>query len=255
MTRGRSAQDRSNLMAGLVDASAADISEDGKRIVAAIREDFEKLKKEFIERMQEKNTQIETLNKEVTFLKEKVNKLEEKIDDAEAYERRDVLVMSGEAIPPVEAGESTTDIVCELMKNKLNLVIKSGDISTSHRVGKKPSNQKVDRRNIIIKLCRRDIKGDILAACRNIKPNFYVNESLTPVRSSILYVLRQAKKKRNRLVGCSSMGGRVFAWVTQSDGQGDRNVRIPVNTHLELMSFCDDILKDPLSNYIQRWPH
>ena len=205
--------------------------------------------------LQDKTAQIEALTNEVTCLKKKINKLEEKTDDAEAYERKDVLVFSGEGIPSVEIGENCTALVCDLTEKQLKLKINNSDISTSHRVGRKPANQSIDRRNIIVKLCRRDLKNDILSACRNIKPNFYVNESLTPVRSSILYVLRQARRKKNRLSGCSSIGGRVFAWVAPPDGQGERNVRIPVNTHLELLSFCEDVLNEPLSNYLQRWPH
>ena len=255
MTRGRAAQDKSasNFLSG--DASLTELSEDGRNIVMAIRNDIDKLRKECLEQMNEKNLQINSLNEEVTALKEKVSKLEEKIDEAEAYERRDALVFSGEDIPPVEPGENCTSIVCNLMKRRLNLNVNPSDISTSHRLGRKPTTQRSDKRKIITKLCRRDLKGDILGACRSAKPNFYVNESLTPLRSTIMYVLRQAKKKNNRLVGCKSIGGRVFAWITPPDGQGERHQRIPINTHLELQSFCCDILQEPLTAYVQRWPY
>ena len=108
MTRGRGGQDRSASSAAVAEAPLSDISEDGKRIVLAMREDFERMKKEFIEQLQEKTERIETLTSEVAQLKEKVNSLEAKVDDAEAYERRDTLVFSGEGIPPVEPGENST---------------------------------------------------------------------------------------------------------------------------------------------------
>ena len=62
----------------------------------------------------------------------------------------------------------------------LKINVSSTDISTAHRVDKKTSNQQVDKRNIIMKLCRRGLKGDVLRACRQLKPDFYINESLTP---------------------------------------------------------------------------
>ena len=132
------------------------------------------------------------------------------------------------------------------------------DISRSHRLGKRPINQVNDKRNIIVKLCRRDMKRDILSACRNMKPNMYVNESLTPVRNTIMYVLRQAKRKRHsRVVGCTSIGGRVFAWV-KPDGdtqQNSRHRKVQVNTHMDLETLFNDVLKEPLDEYLQSWPH
>ena len=255
MTRGRNTQEKSNMSVSSVDSSLGDISEDGKMIVMAIRNDIEILRREFAEQLREKNSKIESLSREVTSLREKVNKLEEKIDEAEAYERRDVLVFSGEGIPKVQAGENCTTIVCDLMLKKLNLVVNQSDISVSHRLGRKPHAQRTDNRSIIIKLCRRDMKRDILSACRSMKPNFYVNESLTPTRNTILYVLRQAKKKKIRLAGCASVGGRVFAWVSPPEGQEGRDARIPVNTHQDLDSFCSKILREPLSNYLSSWTH
>ena len=65
-------------------------------------------------------------------------------------------------------------LVCDLLKTGLRINVSSADISTVHRVGKKSINQQVDERNIIMKLCRRDLKGDVLRACRQLKPDFYI---------------------------------------------------------------------------------
>ena len=120
-------------------------------------------------------------------------------------------------------------------------------------------NQQVDSRNIIVKLCRRDLKGDILNACRQIKPkDIYINESLTPTRSKIMYILRTAKKKgQARIAGCSSFGGRVFAWVKPAMGEqrDQRTRRVPVNTRTELEAFCRDILQESAADYIENWQH
>ena len=141
-------------------------------------------------------------------------------------------------------------IVCELVKHKLKIIISPGDISTAHRLGKKPANQQPNKRNLIVKVCRRDLKRDILTACRSLKPRLFVNESLTPMRNSIMYVLRHAKRKPNRLVGCSSLDGRVFAWIKKDDDAGphERNLRVPINTQMKLDTFCRDVLHEPVTN-------
>ena len=105
MSRGRSRETKASNSAMLADASHNEIYTDGQRIVMAIREDFEKLKQEFLTQMREINAQIETLNGEVANLREKISALEEKVDEAEAYERRDFLVFSGEDMPVVQTGE------------------------------------------------------------------------------------------------------------------------------------------------------
>ena len=140
--------------------------------------------------------------------------------------------MSGTNIPAIVPGENCVTLVCDLLKTALKLSIQPSDISTAHRVGRKPVNQQVEKRNNIMKLCRRGIKSDILHACRQWKPKFYINESLTPTQNSIMYVLRCAKKKQqSRVVGFSSIGGRVFAWIRSPNGsqQDGRSRRIPVN--------------------------
>ena len=228
---------RSNTASNTIDTSGEELSEDGKRIVQALREEFEKVKDDLNRELNERTNEIKALNEEVCRLRSRVNKLEEKVDDAEAYERRDTLVFSGEAIPQVSDDENCTLEVCNLVKDKLKVQILPTDISTAHRLGKKPSNQQTDRRNIIVKLCRRDLKRDILFACRIIRPNMYVNEYLTPVRSTILYVLRRAKKTHGgRIKGCNTIGGRVFAWVKtpNSTGPEGNTIRRPINTHGEL---------------------
>ena len=257
MTRGRNRTQDMMPESSDIDISASGLSEDGRRIVAAIRDDFNKLKKDLLQQLSDKSAQIDSLNDEVKNLKMTVSKMESKIDDADAYERRDTLIISGEEVPVVTPGENCTDIVGGLIKNKLKLSVAPRDVSTAHRQGKKPNNQQADKRNLIVKFYRRDLKKDILTACRRLKPALYFNESLTPLRSSILYVLRQAKKKSNRLVGCSSVNGRIFAWIKAEDDtrNSDRDLRLPINSHVELQTFCNDVLHEPLSNYLPRWPH
>ena len=95
------------------------------------------------------------------------------------------------------------------------------------------------------------MKGELLSACRKCKPNFYINESLTPTRSVILYALRKAKRMSPGVVaGCNSENGRVYAYVKNCDAAGDvtRNKKLLINTQ------CNNVLKVPVSSLISEWP-
>ena len=181
------------------------------------------LREEFGDIFREKDKEISNLKLELSSLRAKMAILEERHDDADAYERRDTLLISGDGVPHVAAGENCNALVCSMVKEKLKINISPNDISTSHRTGPKPrSPQVADKRNIIVKLCRRDLKGELLSACRKCKPNFYINESLTPTRSAILYALRKAKNISPGVVaGCNSENGRVYAYVKNRDAAGD----------------------------------
>ena len=141
-----------------------------------------------------------------------MSNLEERLDDMDGYKWKDTLIFSGSGLPEVKVGENCSQLVIHLLKQKLKLNMNPNEISTSHRIGKKPINQKPDKRRIIAKFCRRDHKVDILNACREIKPDIYANESFTPTREAILFALRKAKKLfPSKVTGCYSRRGRVFA--------------------------------------------
>ena len=58
------------------------------------------------------------------------------------------------------------------------------DISVALRVGAKRNTQGLDKRSIVVKLCRRDTKFDLMKACKAVNPkNIYINESLTRLRA------------------------------------------------------------------------
>jgi hypothetical protein len=240
-------------------------SDEGKKIVAAIREEFDRMRAEFGAVLEEKiaklvevkNKEIGELRSEVDFLRKAVAGMEEKIDDGDAYERRDTLVFSGDGVPTATTGELPTEVVCKLVKEQLRLTINSCDVSTAHRLGKKPLNQEPDRRKIVVKLCRRDLKKDILYACRQFKPDFYVNESLTPVRNTVLFVLRKMKRAhKEKITGTCTIDGRVFAWVAPNSAPpGSRSVKVLVNSHAALCEFTLKQLDKPLTEFIEVWPH
>ena len=194
MPRTRTINDKPSNSSSVAELVLDDISEDGKRIVAAIRLELEKIKVDFVKQINDKMSQIESLTEEVNKLNDKVNKLEEKVEEAEAYERKDSLIFSGEEIPPATPGENCTTVICDLLKSKLKLNVAQTDISIYHRLEKRPSNQRRQE--------KQDLKGDIMSASRNEKPKIYVNENLTPTRKTIMYVLRRAKKVNSKVTGC-----------------------------------------------------
>lgn len=245
---------------GDLEMRVGELSEDGKLIVAAIveqmEEKLEQLRAEFRREMADKDKQISELHDEVNSLKMKLSKVDERVDDADAYERRDTLIFSGSGVPLSRDQESCPDIVCSLVKEKLKVQLSTSDISTCHRLGRKPVTQKPDSRSIIVKLCRRDLKGDLLFACRELKPDIYVNESLTPTRNRIMYVLRRARQQfPEKISGSSSRDGRVMVWVKppNSEAVGARNSRMFINTRLELENFCTETLGTPLSTFVENW--
>jgi hypothetical protein len=149
-----------------------------------------------------------------------------------------------------------------LVKEKLKLNILPTDISTAHRIGRKPVNQQPDKRNIILKLCRRDIKRDLLYACRQLKPDIYINENLTPARNTILYVLRKLKRAHaDKVLGCSSIDGRVYALVKTPGTAAENNTgntrknKIFINCHGKLIDFCSNHVNKPLSDFLESWSH
>ena len=95
------------------------------------------------------------------------------------------------------------------------MVMKKDDISVAHRLGPKRNTQGLDKRSIVLKLCRRDTTLDLMKACKAVKPkNININESLTRPRSFALYGLRKDQKKfPNKVAGYGSYEGRVYAWV------------------------------------------
>lgn len=191
----------------------------------------------------------------------KVSRMEEKIYNAKAYERKDTPIFFRKAVHQVTQWDIYPQLACGLLKEHLKLVLNACDISTTHRIGKRPTNQQPDIRNITIKLCRRNLKSDILDACRQVKqPNLYINESLlNPSRSPIMYVLRSARKrfrdKKYLVVGRGMVRcACVFVKPLNPNSSGTRNGKVSVNTHLKLQMVCNEIQNTPLSTFFNKWP-
>ena len=124
-------------------------------------------------------------------------------------------------------------------------------ISMVHRIGVKPKIQGEDKRNMF-KLCNRDLKQNILKCFKVVKPKkFYVNESLTPQRNTILYVMWQAKKKHSSVINsCNSSDGSVLAWLHAASGSAKTKYqKIIINTKQELDLFLQQELNTKATSF------
>ena len=206
--------------------------------------------------MDEKDEELNKAKSSIVKLEKRVSRLEDQLDNTEAYSRRDCLVISGQ-IPEVRENENCTKIVQDLLRD-VNLNVSESEISTAHRLGKNHINGRPDRRSIIFKLCRRDMKKDIMYACRQMKPPYYVNESLTPTRSAIMYVLRKAKREHPDVVSnARTLDGNVHVWVHSNNDSNNSNrkfIKTTINTRQKLDDFLQEKLSCGSERFINRWP-
>ena len=134
--------------------------------------------------------------------------------------------------------------------------MQTSDISTAHRLGPRKPNQSEDRRQLIVKLCRRDLKRDIIMASkRQSSPTIFVNESLTPKRKSMLDAVRKMKREHPNLVkGCSTIDGRVYAFTKPvSSAPNARDVRHHITSYDSPKEFCRVYVKLALDSFLQNW--
>ena len=237
-----------NINSPISGLDVSSLSEDLKLVVSLITAHFDNA-------MREKDEKIERLEASLCTMKEKVVSLENKIDDNSQYERRDTLVISGKSIPTAQPNENCNIIVRNLIKEQTRLILKEEDISIAHRLGRRPDSSQQDRRSIIFKLCRRDLKRDIRDACKQHKPNFFVNEHLTPTRGTIMFVLRKAKQQNPDKIGVArSQEGNVTVLVP-ADGDAGRSRRVSCNTRASLDQLLREQLNVSSDKFVKNWPN
>lgn len=169
----------------LISSDTSKLTEEGKVIVSTIVKAMTII-------MKEKDYTVAKLQTRVGSLESKIAKLEEQIDDVEQYERRDTLILSGPVIPSEHSMENAADLVVNTIKDNLKINIVHADINIAHRLGPKKQNKD---RPLIVKLQNRTKKSEIMDACVTIRPNLYINESLTPKRRSLFTSVWVIRKK------------------------------------------------------------
>ena len=239
--------------------NTAGLSNDGKKIVELISNQLETLRSEFRTLLEEKNTEITSLKHDINVMKSRMNKMEEKLSDSESQIRRNNVIFSGNDVPSQSNGENCVTVIRNLVETKLNLIIPSSDIVSANRIGKRKNDgDQPQRSSILVKFSKYEVKQNLVACCKATKPKFFVNEDLTPEKQTMMFVVRQAKRKHpNTVTGCACIDGRIYAWVKlpneSSNDQRDR--RICINSLEKLKSFCTDTVGFGLETFINNWPY
>ena len=70
-----------------------------------------------------------------------------------------------------------SEYIQTLICGKLEVNVGKKGISVAHRLVQK-SNEGIHHSSRIFKMCRREIKSNILKGCRTKKPPFHINESV-----------------------------------------------------------------------------
>ena len=251
-------------------AEETDLSPEGKSIVSLVSKRMEalvsNLTSKFSRAIDERDQQIVQLKDEISVLKKDLTKFNEKFDDIETQERRNSVIVSGKSTPVCLSGENTKNVASDLLQNVLRTKIDPNDILSASRIGRTPASQQEDRRSFIIKFRHQELASDIVKSSRTIKPSgIFVSENLTPLRHSILRVLRNAKHTDPTLVsGCGSQKGRVYAWAKPPNpneggpgtgSTGGRNVKYFVNNTDQLKRFCENTLNKQLEDLVEDWKY
>ena len=220
------------------------LSSEGSKIVSLIIGYFEKVLKS-----QELNHE-----KEITALTKRIEALEDKNDALENYTRRESLVISADS-SIIRPNQNSIQTVCDLVSSELNVPLNTSDISVAHPLpDTKPKNGSQPKKRIIFKLVRRDLKPVIFKACAEKKPPFSINESISPTRSTIMYVLRKAREDFPRAFGrCRSEDGSIKLWLPKTDDPESME-KITCNTRSKLEELLRVKANITSKKYSPRWP-
>ena len=157
----------------------------------------------------EKDQTISQMQSNITKLENRIEQLENQIDEVNQYERRDTVIISGPDLPPETPNENSAEVIIDSIKNNFHINMIPSDINVAHRLGSR--NTQNTTRAIIVKLHSRQKKTEIMNACITVKPQIYVNESLTPKRRSLFKKIWEIRKQhRNLFQQCFTQDGKIY---------------------------------------------
>lgn len=182
--------------------------------------------------MDKKDEHIDQLKTTIVTLENRVSQLENQIDDVSQYERRDTLIISGPSLPQETSNESAAEVVVNTIRETLKVNISSNDINVAHRLGSKlKQNQK---KPMIVKLQSRLKKDEIMSACITMRPNLYVNESLTPKRLALFKTIWNIRKlHKEQFQQCYTRDGKIHVKLKCS------NLKHIITSDESLRTFLD----------------
>ena len=171
------------------------------------------------------NSELKTRDEKITKLEKENRELRQQIDNVSQYNRRDNLKILG---VPYDKDEDINQIVKDIAKHTTGETLEDSEISVAHRLMTKDDKEDPNsqpnangRRNktpsIIVKFARRNTKTKVFESRKQttIKPsppypNVEIYEDVTPLRSRILYALRNKKDSRDV---------KVYRYVWSRDGR------------------------------------
>ena len=144
-----------------------------------------------------KNARLSKCEEENRDLRGRVEEMESRLDDVESQGRCKNVIISGGVLADLPDG-NLTEFCIQLLRQRVQYNLPNTEVLSSYSIGKKPTGQSPDTRNLMLELRDSRTKSDIIHACRTTKPtNMYANEDLIPLRAKLLYLLRRAKHKAN----------------------------------------------------------
>ena len=164
-----------------------------------------------IQRLDKLEAVLDEKNKKICHLEQTMVELEDKVDKLEKYSRRTSIRISG--INENPGGENIETIMKTILVNmdvqdKINMQ----NIDRVHRIGQiKTTNTSNRPRQIIVKFKDYSSKDTVMKnrkLHRATRPDVYISEDLTQMRSRLLYVARTIKRERN-IQDCWSYDGRI----------------------------------------------
>ena len=175
---------------------------------------------------------------EVAALKQEIRELKDERDHDENYGRKNSIIISGSAIPKSLLNEDTYNVAASIVNSNTGISITRSDIDVCHRLPSRKAEDDQNKKSIIVKFVRREVKHRIIQAARQKKPkNVYFNDSLSRTRGKIRYVLAKAKKYQNgKISSIKTDDGniKVFTPPLQSGGSF---IRTTINTKAQLDDF------------------
>ena len=98
--------------------------------------------------------------------------------------------------------------------NDMGVVMDESDISVAHRIGGAMTPNKT--RQVIVKFTRRKKRNEIMKKKKELKKKkkkIYVNEDLTPLRSTMLKIVKERENVKN----ATTRDGKILVWLNNGE--------------------------------------
>ena len=212
-----------------------ELSKEGRIILSILSKKLDAIS----DRLDRRDELIASLTQENDSLKRRVSDMEDRLQHLESHSRRENHILSGREVHKLPSDTNIRQSVSDLIKMSLRVEVPQSSLVRVHRIGVKSHTQGPDKRNILVRFTDSVTRNDILASCRKAKPaDLYANEDLIPTRASILFALRQARRKfSHKVTGCGSIDGRVFLFL-RPPNQSERSQRLFIDNLQKLDELC-----------------